>query len=524
MSTLELIHDEQPQDLKQERDWAIWLIVGVTLTLSVAAFVYFSSQGVLFGHRDSISHLMIARRAVAGDSPHLLLLGSVWLPLQHLLMLPFIWITPLYYSGVAGALAGGIAYVVMAVFIYKILLGLTSHRIAALTGVAVFAFNPNILYLQTTAMMEPAFFATTVVAIYYLQQWIQSERHGYLVTSAVAVLLSTLTRYEAWVMATIFVVIVACVCVRKKIQSTPSIVFTFAAISFAGPTSWLAYNALFFGSPFYFRTGEYGDPKLWESSADPSIGNWTNAFMTYWYAVRDDLNIIVIALAIIGIACLIARRNMDVLPVLATVVLFPFFVYSIESAQSPLRVMQVAGSMFNLRYGLVMLLPAAIAIGYLIAVISKASSVKLVWPAVVVAAVIVPFVPKGIDGLVTYAEAKAGIEASQESIQYQASQFLSRYYDGGLLLAESSNNESVLFDGRIPLEDNVYEGTYQVWDKALENPSENSIRWIVMRSALDTTVERVSPDKVYSALHDSPELASYELVFQDASYSIYKER
>lgn len=524
MSTLELIYDERLQHQEKKRDWLLWIIVGITLALSVASFVYFSHKGVIFGHRDSISHLMIARRAIAGDSPHLLLLGSVWLPLQHVLMLPFIWITSLYYSGVAGALAGGIAYVIMSVFIYKILLGLTANRIAALAGVAVFALNPNMLYLQSTAMMEPAFFATTVVAIYFMQQWIQTERHGYLVTSAIAVLLSTLTRYEAWLMAAIFTVIVMYVCVRRKISGGAAVAFTFAAVSFAGPLGWLVYNGLFFGSPLYFRTGEYGDPKLWESSADPSIGNWNNAFNTYWYAVRDDLNIVIVMLAIVGIVCLFFRRKMDVLPVLATVLLFPFFVYSIESAQSPLRVLQVAGSMFNLRYGLIMLLPAAIAIGYLVSVCSKTNALKYGGLAVIIAAVIVPFAPRGVDGLVTYMEAKAGIEASKQSNQYAASQYLRQHYDGGLLLAESSNNESVLFDGRVPLENNVYEGTYLKWESALEDPSASEIRWIVMRQAVDTTVERVSPDKVSTALNGSAQLDKYERVFSDASYSIYRKK
>ena len=60
--------------------------------------------------------------------------------------------------------------------------------------------------------------------------------------------------------------------------------------------------------------------------------------------------------------------------------------------------------------------------------------------------------------------------------------FLRGHYDGGVILIESFGNESILFHARVPLTNNVYEGSYQRWDPALSSPPGQQIKWIVMRA------------------------------------------
>jgi hypothetical protein len=67
----------------------------------------------------------------------------------------------------------------------------------------------------------------------------------------------------------------------------------------------------------------------------------------------------------------------------------------------------------------------------------------------------------------------------------------------------------------------IYDGTRETgtnpWAAVLRNPQAYGIRVIVMR--LPNPAERV--DVVYSALHDSPRLGSYRLIYHSPSYLIY---
>ena len=77
----------------------------------------------------------------------------------------------------------------------------TRASCVALAGSAVFALNPNVLYLQSTPMTEPLLLATTTVAVAMLMRWTDDTRLTQRVTGnqvGWAFALACLTRYEAW--------------------------------------------------------------------------------------------------------------------------------------------------------------------------------------------------------------------------------------------------------------------------------------------------------------------------------------
>ena len=182
-------------------------------------------------------------------------LGSVWLPLQHVLMLPFVWYSPLFYSGIAGSIISMASYVVACVYLYKIVYGLTNGiRVAAVAGVLVFALNPNILYMQSIPMAELLFFATTAATLYYLQCWIQTERKYYLFVAAFACASGALTRYESWLMPMLgFTFIVLLVAWKRYDRAkTEGSVLCFMFIAWAPVFGWIGWNWLIMGDPMYF--------------------------------------------------------------------------------------------------------------------------------------------------------------------------------------------------------------------------------------------------------------------------------
>src|SRR3989339_1499493 len=173
----------------------LWLVVGLSL-VSLLAFFVFYRNGLGLAYNDARSHLDIGRRVVEGLKPGIAQLGSVWLPLTHLLMVPTIWSDFMWHSGLAGALISMISFVYTGVLIYLFLRRLGAGILARYVGVAVFFANINVLYLQSTAMTELLLLATMTSGAYYLLLWYEELTVRRLIQSAFWIMLSTLIRYD----------------------------------------------------------------------------------------------------------------------------------------------------------------------------------------------------------------------------------------------------------------------------------------------------------------------------------------
>ena len=84
-------------------------------------------------------------------------IGTVWLPLPHLLMLPFVDARRLVAQRAGGRHSIGVCFVLAGAFLFARRAGAYSLSAAALAVALLFALNPNMLYLQSTPMTEPLF-------------------------------------------------------------------------------------------------------------------------------------------------------------------------------------------------------------------------------------------------------------------------------------------------------------------------------------------------------------------------------
>jgi energy-converting hydrogenase Eha subunit C len=494
-----------------------WVAASAAI-VSVASYWYFASKGMALGYADSISHLQIASRTLHSPTAGFAQLGGVWLPLPHILMLPLIWFTPFYYSGFAGSVVSMLSYVVACVYVYKIARGLTGARIPALAGVLVFALNPNILYMQSTPMTELLLFAAIAAMTYYIQKWVQTEEHAkkypYLFAAAVTAFIACLTRYEAWPITIVMGVVVTFVAWRQYGRhAMTGVALGFAFIASASVLLWLGWNMLIFGNPLNFQNGKYAKPSLWVGEGERAVGHLDIAAKTYWYAMVEDLGLAVVLAMVVGaIAVVVFRRRLDSLPTLALLTVAPFFVVALTVGQRPLHVTQVSGDLYNLRFGLFMALPAAILVAYLISLLPTRAWVGGL--GVAVAFTLLPLFPGGPTRIVT---AQEGSEFGFSKTALEASEFLRENYNGGVILIESFGNESILFHARIPLTNNVYEGSYQKWDPALSSPPGQNIKWIVMRYAN-------GPDQAYRELYGTSKINEYKEVFRNDLYIVYRTK
>jgi hypothetical protein len=95
-----------------------------------------------------------------------------------------------------------------------------------------------------------------------------------------------------------------------------------------------------------------------------------------------------------------------------------------------------------------------------------------------------------------------------------AAGWLRAHYDGGQMLMESYGNEQVAYASHVPLQDQVYEGSYRLWTPALAHPGYHEIAWVVMHD---------SPlDEVYTGLHGSIVRYGYRLAWTNGDYLIYR--
>src|SRR5690242_5413860 len=99
-------------------DLALYAAVAVLLAAaSVAATRWCLARGYPLYYGDAEAHLNIARRIVDSRTPGPEQIGTVWLPLPHLIMLPFVMQDAWWRTGLAGAIPSGICFVLAGLFL-----------------------------------------------------------------------------------------------------------------------------------------------------------------------------------------------------------------------------------------------------------------------------------------------------------------------------------------------------------------------------------------------------------------------
>jgi hypothetical protein len=180
--------------------------------LGCAAAIHYQRLGLTLTHYDARGHLIVARRIIDSVTPGWQQIGAVWLPLPHLLNMLPVQIDVLYRTGWSAVALSVASFAIATAAIASIVGTLTGSRGAALAGAAVFALNPNLLYLQATPMTEPLLVALSTAAIAALVGGIAASARPLADPrttvaarpienpTAVGLLfaLACLTRYEAW--------------------------------------------------------------------------------------------------------------------------------------------------------------------------------------------------------------------------------------------------------------------------------------------------------------------------------------
>lgn len=459
-------------------------IVIIFLTgISVLYFVFYLHNKLGLAYNDARSHLDIGRRVVEGLKPGLAQLGSVWLPLPHILMLLTIWNDFMWHTGLAGSLQSMISFVVTGFMVYLFLVKLQVGVIGRIAGVLIFVANLNVLYLQSTAMTELLLLATMTIGVYELFLWHISSDIRNLIKSAFWIMLATLVRYDGWFLLIYAAMLVLLQTYRKKgVKAAEGMVLFYCTLAGFGVVLWFLWNLLIFKDPLYFALGPYSahaqQQQLAGAGVLPTKGNLWLSFKFYFYALAYNSGTFIMILSLIGAVMLWLDKNIKSDIRIVTTALTVPFIFNVLALYFGFSVLFIQGlsgnTWFNIRYGVMMMPSIAIFIGYFI---HKAVRFRYVLIGLLL---FVTFFSFTSQDAVTIDDARVG--SSQKNVT-QVSGWLHQNADNkdGFVLISAASHDAIIFSSGLPMKKFIHEGTGAYWDSAVKSP-DRWARWIIMRT------------------------------------------
>lgn len=176
------------------------VVAAASALIGLVAAWHYAGLDLTLSHYDARGHLVVSRRIIDSITPGWQQIGAVWLPLPHLLNALPAQVDLLYRTGAFGVAVSLLSFAVTAGAIAWIVAAFSGSWLGGAAAAAVFACNPNVLYLQSTPMTEPLLLALSVSGVALLIAWCTRPVEGRPAAALVGWVfaLACLTRYEAW--------------------------------------------------------------------------------------------------------------------------------------------------------------------------------------------------------------------------------------------------------------------------------------------------------------------------------------
>lgn len=510
----------QNQTLVKVQNWfeehALSLVVFVLTVISGLVFIYYYLNGLGLAYNDARSHLDIGRRVVEGLKPGLAQIGSVWLPLNHILMIPTVWSDFMWHSGLSGALISMISFVLTGVIVYLFLKKLGVGLLGRFFGVLVFAANLNILYLQSTAMTELLLIATMTAGAYYLMLWAKKDTVLDLIKAAFWIMMSTTVRYDGWFLLLFSAGLVALtVFFKKGYKTTEGMLVLFLTLGGFGIALWFLWNLVIFKDPLYFIFGPFAAHTQQEQlSAAGNLatkGNLLLSIKVYLYALIYNSYAYTAIVGFFGaIALWVNKKIKGEIRVASVALTTPllFNVIALFLGFSVLFIQGIAGNTwFNVRYGIMLAPSIAIFSGYLV---DKVKDLRWI---IIGLYLFTTFFAFTSGDAVTIDDARVG--SSQKNVT-EVSGWLKANTSNreGFVLISAASHDAIIFSSGLPMKKFIHEGTGLYWESATTAPDKWA-RWIVLRTYDDN-------DLTFRLIKDAPGFKRFELVDSYPFADIYQ--
>ncbi len=518
----------------------------VALAATVLAFVALLvcvSKGYLLLYGDAVAHLGIARRIIDTRNPGLEQFGGVWLPLPHLVMLPFVQRIDWWQNGLAGAFPSMLFYMLGVVGFYRLCRRLLVPR-WAFAATCFYALNPNLLYLATTAMTEPLFLALLIWITLLTLETVaairakQAKLGGKLIVIGLLILAAVYTRYDGWILGAVVWLILTWQLSRDRdlLRRNMGAFALFTLITIFGPISWLVFNAHYFHDPLDFMRGPYSAYAIdlrtkapgaqhhrgWHNpgwsllfytrTAQVDSTAWEFGFVTMTAALAGLVLVVRRAAAFMREAAMVTRDGAlhgllgesqpygrEVLMTLLLWLPLPFYMYSISWGSVPIFIPNLwPHAYYNSRYGMELLPALALFSVFALAALearltaTKPLVARLLQP-ITLALVAVSAVVMTYKIPLVLAEA---LNNSKTRIPFEESiaRELGTFQAGVPILMYESDHVGALQMAKIPLKQTINETDYDSFHAALASPAQHA-----------AYVVAIGDDQVAKAVAEHPE-------------------
>jgi hypothetical protein len=478
----------------------VWLAIFV----SVFSFLFYHRHGDVLLYGDAVAHINIARRVFDSKTPGLLQLGTVWLPLPHLLIMPFIVSKHMWQTGTGGSIPSMAGFVLGVLGVFRLLTTVLKPRqeanqvapVEAWGAALLYAANPNLIYMQSTAMGESLYLALFLWAVVYFAEFAAGNAKA-LTKCGLCLIGACFTRYDGWFLAGILVVAaVAMFFVTSKDtvkkgpkfqnQSAGSVIFRFILLATAAPILWLSYNALVYRNPLEFANGPYSAKAIEQRTAtiNPAEGNMVAAGL--YFIKAAELNVanstwpgrLWLALALLGstAACFERRQRVALL----LWVPLPFYALSVAYGSVPIFVPDWwPFSNYNVRYGL-QLLPAftvfaPVAISFLVRSAAKQFRVQDSWrrwtgAATILATLLLTVASYSViwrTEPICYREAEINMHGLA-ALDREVADWMKSFSPTATVLMYLGQHSGAPEQAGVDLKRIIYEGNHRVWKRPVD--------------------------------------------------------
>ena len=438
--------------------------------LGVATAWRYTAAGLALSHYDAKAHLVVARRILDSITPNWEQIGAVWLPLPHALNALPVQIDFLYRTGASGIALSIVSFAVTVACLSALVLRVTGSGAGAVLAAALFAINPNVLYLQSTPMTEPLLFALSALMVLHLTDWALSDRLPVPRAAGWTMVAAMLTRYEAWPIAGTAMVLAAWAKWRRgaAFRGVAGSVMRLArypagAIGFFVIMSWITTGEWFVTGGFYVP-----DPKL---QGQPQAVYDAIVEGARGLAGARMVVISKVAVVVLIVAALLRRSAGGlVLPIalLASAAL-PFYAF-------------VSGHPFRIRYEVPLILAAAACIGTAAGLLRRASPLAAT---AIVCAVMLQTPPFDQDAPMIV---EAQLDRKNGEGRRAVTTCLSRGYDGTTIMASMgalAHYMQELSREGFDIADFLHEGNGPIWDLAVSRGPAPFAGWALIEEVAE---------------------------------------
>lgn len=504
-----------------------WLSVVffLSLLLSVSSMSYFFFADQIIAYGDAESHLNIAKRVVHSLTPGMAQLGGIWLPLPHLMMVPFVFFDSWWRTGLAGSIVSGFCFIVSSLFLFKLTYLITKNSVASFFAFLVFALNPNILYMQATPMTEVPLIMFFILSSYFFIRFIKNDTELLsLIAAAFFGFCASLSRYDGWFLVLTEAAVLFLMYFPKKLpfkKLAGRLVF-FATLAFFGIALWMFWDLLILGDPFYFTNSQFSAKSQQESwLARGELPAYHNPFLAaayYFVTAMSNAGVFVYFMALIGfVRFLLKERGWQRLQI-SLVLLVPFIFYAstLFVGQSVIFIPHLTPvsfewRLFNVRYGLMMLPVVAIFLGYLFFKSSQKAK------GIITLLFLLQFglYASGYSKIISLEDGVHGLSSAKK---VDAQDWMAQHYDNGLVLIDDYARSISILRSHVPMQNIIYIGNKPYWDDSMKEP-EKYATWIVMQK----------DDSVWTAIYEDPFIqgrlySHFEKVYTSPEILIFKKK